>query len=82
MNQLESKKENCYLITVSCWSVKTWKCSTARSFYGIRLVVVTLLKYSIGRGKYINIKIGWIKQQNNPSTLRWVSCFISCAILF
>ena len=24
---------------------------------------------------YINIKNGWIKQQNNSSTLLWVSCF-------
>ena len=37
--------------------------------YSIRLVVVTSLKCSIGRAKYINITIGWIKQQNNSSTL-------------
>ena len=39
------------------------------NFYGIRLVVVTSLKCSIGRAKYINIRIGWIKQQNNASAL-------------
>ena len=37
--------------------------------YSIRLVVATSLKCSIGKTKYINITIGWTKQQNNSSTL-------------
>ena len=41
--------------------------------YSIRLVVVTSLKCSIGRAKYINITtIGWIKQQNSSSTLLYL----------
>ena len=37
--------------------------------YSIRLIVVTSLKCSIGRAKYINVTNGGIKQQGNSSTL-------------
>ena len=39
--------------------------------YSIRLVVVTSLKCSIGRVKYIYIPIGWIKQQSNSSQVHY-----------
>ena len=42
----------------------------------IRLIVVISLRCSIGRAKSINITNGWIKQQDNSSTLIWVSCFL------
>ena len=44
--------------------------------YSIRLIVVTSLKCSIGRAKYINVTNGGIKQQGNSSTLLWVLCFL------
>ena len=37
--------------------------------YSVHLIVITSLKYSIRRAKYINITNGWFKQQDNSSTL-------------
>ena len=56
----------CTLSTVS---------NSAQYIYSICLVVVTSIKCSIGRAKYINKTNGWIKQQDNSSSLLLVSWF-------
>ena len=43
--------------------------SITPTIYILLQIVVTSPKCSIGGAKYINITIGWIKQQNNSSTL-------------